>query len=477
MIDATFQCPHIGWPVSSAERLRLSDATLESAIGVLGSVARIRVPATIAHIGVGAFARAHLCTYVDELSALGHPTMIQGVSMRSELAEQLLAPQDGLFTVLEREAHVAPTTQIVRSLRSVVTGPIRGLEVLSDQEIALVTLTVTEKGYEGADVHEETSALSRTVPGVLARGLAERHRRGWSAPVVASLDNLLQNGVVLRRQVLAAAQLLEPESASWIRDEVSFPCSVVDRLVPATTERDVLDVEDLVGLRDLAPVVAEAHRSWAISSVEGLPALGEVGVEVVSDVDGHERRKLWLLNGPHSATAYLGLLVGSSTIHQSIGHPLVSEFVRQLGEELVEIADLPPSLDAQAFLSTSLKRFANPNLGHRCVQVGADGSKKLPQRLWPAADLRSQRGLSIARIAFVTATWLAAVSGIPVGGFHLADIEDPIATRLRSFETPDLRALCAEGIGSLGGSVFQVEVASWLRRLIEEGPTTLHELI
>ena len=146
---------------------------------------------------------------------------------------------------------------------------------------------------------------------------------------------------------------------------------------PATTPADLDEVARRLGLRDEAAVVAEHHRSWCITEVDGLPPWPTSGCEVVGDIDPYQRRKLWLLNGPHSALAYGGLLAGCETIAEAAAHPDVSPFVRRLVDDILEVADRAPGA-APAFAEESLRRFRNPELGHTCRQVGADGSRKLP---------------------------------------------------------------------------------------------------
>ena len=172
-------------------------------------------PAAIVHLGVGAFARAHLGVYADELLRTGHDALVRGVSLRSPDAERRLGPQDGLYSVTEREPAGDGPPLVRGAFCSVGTGPAAAVEALADPSTTMVTLTVTEKGY-GVD----------EAPAVLAAGLAARDR-SLPAPVVVSLDNLADNGRLLRRRVLEAAGLIDRDLAHWIDREVRFPCSIV----------------------------------------------------------------------------------------------------------------------------------------------------------------------------------------------------------------------------------------------------------
>ena len=189
------------------------------------------VPATITHIGVGAFARAHLGVYADDLLESGWPAAIRGVSLRTRRVESQLTPQDGLYTVTEREPGSASTVRVRGAITSVANGATAAIASIADPATEVVTLTVTEKGYEldPADAEAQRSPVS--APAVLAHGLA---RRGIDhpPPVIVSLDNLVDNGEVLRRAVLQVVEQIEPKLATWVDANVAFPSSVVDRLVP-----------------------------------------------------------------------------------------------------------------------------------------------------------------------------------------------------------------------------------------------------
>ena len=258
--------------------------------------------------------RAHLGVYADDLNRLGRPALIRGVSLMSDRAERQMGPQDGLYTVAEREPDDDVTLRVVGSMTSVRTGAAAVFDAVSAPTTDLVTVTITEGGYDIPSAAPDLDSPSPWVPEIIARALAHRRQAGSAPPIIASLDNLLDNGEVLRQHVLNSAERLDPTLPGWIAEQVAFPSSVVDRMVPAPTDDDRRDVEARLGLLDLATVSAERYRSWILSATEGLPPLADVGVQVVADVTPFERRKLWLLNGPHSAFAYCGLLAGCDTI-------------------------------------------------------------------------------------------------------------------------------------------------------------------
>lgn len=459
---------------------RLSAATLARATARSVPGYDRAVTPRIAHLGVGAFARAHLGVYADDLLGRGWPAMIRGVSLRRARAERQLGPQDGLYSVTEREPDGQRPPRIIGSLSSVATGSEAAVGAIAVATTDLVTLTVTEKGYEldPLDPAGPESPPSAPAPAVIAHGLFGRYRSrgGPTAPVVASLDNLLDNGRVLRERVLEVAARLDPVFARWVSEEVPFPRSVVDRMVPGTTGADIDDVARHLGLRDEAAVVAEHHCSWIIERVDGLPPLADVGVQVVGDIGPYQRRKLWLLNGPHSALAYGGLLAGCDTIAAAATRPEVAMFVGRLIDDVLEAADLPAETDARAFADHALRRFANPALGHTCRQVGADGSQKLRQRVVPIVAARESRRLATDRFAVVVALWLAAASRLPVRGVVLPAVDDPLAADLRRLgSADDPTRLVATGLGPGVSDAFVTQVAGTLDRLTRQGLDLLRD--
>jgi fructuronate reductase len=426
--------------------------------------------ATIAHLGVGAFARAHLGVYADDLNRRGWPALIRGVSLMSDRAEREMSPQDGLYTVAEHEPDEDVTLRVVGSMTSVHTGPVAASEAVAAPTTALVTVTITESGYDIPRGPSDLHSATPSAPEIIARALAQRRQEGSAPPIIASLDNLLGNGAILRQRVMEMAERLDPALPGWIADEVPFPSSVVDRMVPAPTEFDRGDVVGRLGLVDLAAVTAERYRSWILSAAEGLPPFDDVGVQIVTDVTPFERRKLWLLNGPHSAFAYCGLLAGCDTIASSVRNTKVASYVRAMIDDTLEVGQFAASLDAARFASDALKRFSNPSLGHTCLQVGADGSRKLPQRVLPIVEARLAHGLDTSRFATVVALWIASVGGLVVQGAPLPAAADPEAPRLRAAVVAgDLSKVVHVALGRIYAVAFCGQVVEALENLARHG--------
>ncbi len=435
------------------------------------------LPASIAHIGLGAFARAHLGVYADELLRLGRPGLIRGVSLHSRRVEEQLTPQDCLYTVTEREPGCEPRLRVVGALAAVATGANEALAALSAPTTTLVTLTVTEKGYDVPPEDLERPDRPASAPGLLALALARRRDAGLKPPVVASLDNVADNGGLLRSRVVEIAARFGPDLAEWIGERVSFPSSVVDRMVPAPTEQDLGDVAARLGLVDRGAVATERHRSWVMTADENVAALAlvEVGVELVDDVVPYEQRKLWLLNGTHSALAYGGLLAGCATIAEAAGHDTVSRFSLRLVDDVLGVSLIPHSLGPAEFAAEAFARFRNPGLGHSCVQVAADGSRKLPQRFLPIVAARRRAGLDTTRFATVAAIWVAAAAGVLVGGSRLPPVDDPEAARLRAADHRDLHHLARLALRDRFDECFLAAVGDALDRLVREGMGLLED--
>ena len=399
--------------------------------------------------------------------------MIRGVSTRSARAQDQLEPQDGLYTLVERDDD-SSKLRIVGSFASVAMGDAALVEAVAAPSTALVTLTITEKGYETQEGDPERKTPARPVASMIALGLARRRESGARPPVIAPLDNVVNNGAVLRARVIEMAERGDSTLGKWIANEVLFPNSVVDRMVPATTEKDFEEIASAIGLVDRAGVTCEPYSSWILTNVPDIPPLGDVGVRLVGDTLPWEQRKLWLLNGPHSALAYCGLLFGHTTIASAVEDPVVSSFVGGLIDDILVGATIDSSLSPEAFARDAMRRFRNRALGHTCVQVAADGSSKLPQRLLPIVARRRARSLGTARFATVIAIWLAALTGMEVAGRILPSIEDPLSAELRKLApSRNLGRITRVALRDAVEDAFAEEITIKLARVLSDGKGVL----
>ena len=400
----------------------------------------------IVHLGIGAFARAHLACYTQPLLAADPRWGIVGISLRHADTHDALAPQDWLYTVAERDGMEQRLT-VMAALTGVLVAPQDPpavLRRLADPAVRIVTLTVTEKGYyrdtATGELDETAPAIRRdiaqptaptTTPGVLAAALHMRRQAGVPPFTVLSCDNLPDNGATTRRVVTRFAELRDPGLGHFIAEHVAFPATMVDRIVPATTDADRSHVASALGLTDAWPVICEPFRQFVVQDhfPFGRPAWEQTGAELVADVRPYETMKLRLLNGSHSSIAYLGQLAGWETVADAMADPHLAAHVDALMQELAVTLHMPPSVDLTAYRSAVLRRFANPALQHRTAQMAMDGSQKLPQRLFAPALERIAAGRSVPRIALGVAAWLRFLQGRGDTGASLR-VADPKAEAL-----------------------------------------------
>ncbi len=426
-------------------RGRLSDRTLGDARGA--ATPRYDRRATgvgIVHLGVGNFFRAHQAVYTDDCLNDGESSWaIHGASLRSPETRDALAPQNGLYTVVERDG-AEERARIIGALKELSVAPEDPSALvarMADPAVRIVTSTVTEKAYlrdasgnldlSSPDVVHDLRHPDqpRTVHGFIAAALAARRKAGVAPFTVLCCDNLPANGETVRKLSLQFADALGGELRGHIERDVLFPSTMVDRIVPATTDDDRARAADRLQLDDAWPVFTEPFMQWVVEDrfSLGRPSWDRHGATMVADVRPYEDMKLRLLNGAHSGIAYLGLLSRHETVADSFGDPLIRRFVDRLWEEAA--ATLSPELDSEAYRAALAARFSNTAIRHRCAQIANDGSQKLPQRAISTARDRLGKGASIAALMLVVAAWIAAAEtrgrALPVSTFT-----DPLDSKL-----------------------------------------------
>ena len=431
-------------------RPRLSTASLD---GLAPDVARpgydrAATGVGMVHLGIGAFHRAHQAAYTEDvLTAAGGDWAIRGVSLRSPTVRDQLAPQDGLYTLVERDDS-GDRRRVIGAVKDVLVAPeapAAVVEALADPGLRVVTLTVTEKGYchdpaTGA-LKLDHPAIARdlasperptTAAGFLTAALRARRAAGVAPFTVVCCDNLPDNGRVVRGTLLSFAERVDPALADWIAEQVPCPGTMVDRIVPATTPEDIEGLAASLGVVDHGMVKAEPFSQWVIEDrfANGRPAWERAGAMLVDDVTPFEDAKLRLLNGSHSALAYLGYLAGCTYVHEAMAIPALARFVdRLMAQESAPSLTAPPGLDLNAYQADLKARFANSALGHRTYQIAMDGSQKLPQRLLNTVRVQLQRGGPIAALSLAVAAWMRYVTGRDEQGRPI-EVQDPLAGRL-----------------------------------------------
>lgn len=408
---------------------------------------RSAVKPGIVHLGVGAFHRAHQAVVVDDLLANGASEWgIIGASLRNGDTRDALMPQDWLYTVVTRSG-AGTEHRVIGSLLDVIVGkedPERLLACMADPTTRIVSLTVTEKGYchtpqtgELDEAHPDivhdlqNPHAPRSAIGFLVEALARRKQAGVPPFTILCCDNLSANGRTVQRIVTRFASLRAKYLGQWIEDKASFPCTMVDRIVPETTAADRDAVSAALSMTDAWPVVTEPFTQWIVEDrfAAGRPDLAAAGVQLVADVGPFEHMKLRLLNASHSALAYLGYLAGYETIAAAMADPHLAALAARVMDDAAVTLKMPAGTDLAAYRASLLQRFANPALHHRTWQIAMDGSQKLPQRLLSTMRDRLQLGLPIDTHALAVAGWMRYVTARDEQGKDI-DVRDPIAGRL-----------------------------------------------
>jgi fructuronate reductase len=418
----------------------------------------------VVHLGVGAFHRAHQAVYLDDRLAAGETGWaIHGASLRSPETQKALEPQDGLYALALRGPG-REDLRVVGSLRALDVAPLdpeRLIAAMSDPKVRVVSLTVTEKGYchdpascELVESHPDIvhdlarPAAPRSAPGFIVEALRRRRASGVGPFTVLSCDNLPSNGATASRVLTRFAGLRDAELGKWFADHVACPSTMVDRIVPATTDDDRARIAARLGCADAWPVVTEPFSQWVIEDhfPAGRPRLEDSGGTLVADVAPYELAKLRLLNGSHSTLAYLGYLAGYDAVSDAMADAAFARLASELMDE-----EVTPTLrqhgvgDVTDYKRRLLERFANPALRHRTWQIAMDGSQKLPQRLLGTVRDRLAVGAPIARLALAVAAWMRYVAGVDELG-RAIDVRDPLAAQLNAIADsvgPDPRRLAS----------------------------------
>ena len=405
----------------------------------------------IVHFGFGAFHRAHQALLTDRvLNQQGGDWGICEISLFSgdKLMSDLRA-QDHLYTVLEKGAD-GNQALIIGAVKECLNAKLDGMEAIIEKfcepQVAIVSLTITEKGYcidpatgtldtqNSRILHDlENPHQPHSAPGLLVEALHRRRERNLAPFTVLSCDNIPDNGHVVRQAVTDMARKRSPELAQWISEHVTFPATMVDRIVPAATAESLAEIAATLGVEDPCAISAEPFIQWVIEDnfVAGRPAWENVGVQLVEDVQPWEQMKLRMLNGSHSFLAYLGYLAG----YQHISDCMTDNDFLQAARQLMMREQAPTlritGVDLQAYADSLIARFSNPALKHRTWQIAMDGSQKLPQRMLESIRWHLENGGDWSLLALGVAGWMRYVSGVDEQG-EAIDVRDPLSEKIRA---------------------------------------------
>jgi fructuronate reductase len=481
---------------------RLCAATLADAARVVRRPRydRARLAVGMAHIGVGAFHRCHQAEYTDDaLEAEFGPWGVVGVNIREPSLGTSLGVQDGLYTRALRDEN-GVDLRIIGCIHGIIDAQDEvepALAALSAPRIGIITMTVTEKGYchrpatgcldeSHPDVVRDLAAgaAPRSLPGVIVAALDRRRRTGAGGATLVSCDNIPANGRILASVINEFAARRAPDLVGWIADHVRFPSTMVDRIAPAPTSRDLAFAAETCGLEDRAAVVGEPFRQWAIEDdfLGARPRWEAAGAEFVRDVTSHELIKMRLLNAAQSTFAYFGALSGLHYTYDDVRDPTLCDFVhRMLVRETAPCLPTNSGVDIDAYIAQTFGRLRNAEIAHRNHQIATDGSQKIVQRLLnPIRDCIA-RGLSFDRLAAAVAAWMTYLcAASPRYGARWTPA-DPFAGRVLDIanetaaDFPTLAARIIEiepvfGVDLRKNEVFCAVVAGHLEAFLSDDP-------
>ena len=404
----------------------------------------------IVHLGPGAFFRAFLAPWTDEAMKLaGGEWGIVAVSLQSSGTRDRLAPQDCVYTAVERGpgGDIARRVDAITEVMVAPEDPASVIAKMADPAIRIASLTITEKGYcrdpqtgellqDHPDIRHDLANPDNPVSaiGFIVAGLKARRERNLPPFTVLTCDNLPMNGRMARKVVTAFANEIDPDLAGWIETDAAFPCTMVDRITPATTPPDIDALASSAGYLDEAAVIHEPFRQWVIETgfTAGHPDWATAGVQFVSNVEAHELMKLRCLNGTHSALAYLGYLAGHETIADTVADPPFEALCTELWqEEILPTLETPEGEDLPRYCQSLMARYQNPSIRHRTWQIAMDGSQKLPQRILGTIADRLAQGVVPQGLCLVVAGWIRYVGGQDESGAPI-DVRDPLADSLKT---------------------------------------------
>ncbi|TPD95546.1 mannitol dehydrogenase family protein [Pantoea vagans] len=464
---------------------------------------RSNLKTRMVHIGFGAFHRAHQALCSDKLAEQGSDWGYCEVNLNSGNLIQALREQNLLYTLTEM-ADDSLQTRVIGVITQALHGKSDGIEAvinaMSQPEMAIVSMTVTEKGYchqpasgnlnpDHPDiVHDLQNPDSpRSLPGLILAAIRRRRKQDLPAFSVMSCDNMPENGHVIRNVIVQLAQYQDPALADYIQQHITFPSTMVDRIVPAMTDAAFAALNARLGCSDPVAVEAEPFFQWVIEDnfVNGRPAWEKAGAELVSDVLPYEEMKLRMLNGSHSFLAYLGFLAGYEYISDCMADPHFRAAARSLMVDEQAPTLRTQGVDLNAYADSLIARYENRAIKHRTGQIATDGTQKLPQRMLDSLRWHLQRGSDCDLLLLGVAGWMRYVGGIDEKGQPI-EIRDPMKAQLAecvaSSEEGEARVRALLSMREVFGDDLAQNadvvgrLTAWYNKLTAQGArTTVHQ--
>ncbi|AOW10804.1 mannitol dehydrogenase family protein [Flavobacterium gilvum] len=389
---------------------------------------RAKVQTGIVHIGIGNFHRAHEEFYINSL--LEDPTQQQwgicGVALlpSDEAIVKKLKQQNGEYSLTICGRNGIDEVVKIGSLVELIWG-VENPNAISDKiavaTTKIVTLTITEGGYnidkatnefilEDKNVQHDLTNPSqpKTVFGFVAEGLRKRKLQANGGITILSCDNLQHNGNVTKKAFTTFIEAQDKDLAAWVKTNVTFPNSMVDRITPATTVADVESLNHKSGLNDQAPVYCEDFIQWVIEDnfAAGRPALEKVGVEFTQDVTKYENMKLSLLNASHTLLSYPSLLFGYRKVDDAMHDPIFKKLLRDFMDiDITPYVPAPEKTDLDLYKTTLIERFANKAVSDQISRLCSDGISKFPVYVIPNLTKMLNDDKDLTRVTFLIASY------------------------------------------------------------------------
>ncbi|MDO4164802.1 MAG: mannitol dehydrogenase family protein [Bacteroides sp.] len=389
---------------------------------------RAQVKPGILHIGVGNFHRAHEEFYTNRLLEAADQQQwgICGAMLLpgDERLYKALKAQNGEYTLTVCGRDGKDEAYRIGSLVELIwaiENPEAVIRKIADKDIRIITLTITEGGYniakatgefilDNADVQHDLQhpASPKTVFGYVAEGLRRRKAANAGPITLLSCDNLQHNGRTACKAFTSFIEAQDKELAAWVATNITFPNSMVDRITPATRPDDIARLNEKNGTSDQAPVYCEDFIQWVIEDnfIAGRPAWETVGAEFTQDVTAYENMKLSLLNASHTLLSYPSFLSGYRKVDDAMHDERIARFVRTFMDvDITPYVPAPGKTDLEAYKQTLIERFGNRTVSDQIARLCFDGISKFPVYVMPNLIKMIRDHADLTRVAYLIAAY------------------------------------------------------------------------